>query len=117
MRLPWWGVLCVIAGTILIGLAFLKSGRLDLARPSLMTVAVIFLAIVMRWKLRMYAWFWITIAIFAALHIPLILFIPWTTKWIPAIVTAPIAIAHLYLILWVLSVVGNLGGGAEASEG
>jgi hypothetical protein len=116
IRLPWWGVLCVIAGTVLLGLFFLKFGRLDLARPSLMTTAVIALAIVMRWKLRKHAWFWVAIATFAALHVPLILFIPWTTKWIPAIVIAPIGIADLYLMLWVLSAVGKFMGGRETSE-
>ncbi len=65
------------------------------------------LVIVMRWKLRRHVWFWITITILAVLHLPLILFVPWTTKWIPAIVIAPVGIADLYVMLWVLAVVGR----------
>lgn len=107
LRLPWWGVLCVIAGTILLGLLFLEFGRLDLARPSLITAAIMVLAIIMRWKLKRHVWFWITMVILAGLHIPLILFVPWTTKWIPAFVTIPIGIADLYLVLWILSAVGR----------
>jgi hypothetical protein len=110
MRLPWWGVLCVIAGTILLGLFFIEFGRFDLARPSLLTAAVVVLTIIMRWKLKRHVWFWLTMIILAALHVPLILFVPWKTKWIPAFVIIPIGIADLYLMLWVLSVVGKFMG-------
>ena len=43
----------------------------------------------------------------AVLHLPLILFLPWTTRWIPAVVIAPIGIADLYAMLWVISAVGK----------
>jgi hypothetical protein len=65
------------------------------------------IAIALRWKLRRHVWFWATMAILAALHLPLILFVPWTTRWIPAVVIAPVGIADLYAMLWVLSVVGR----------
>ena len=116
MRLPWWGVLCVIFGTILLALLFVNYGRFDLARPSLISVATVALATVMRWKLRRHAWFWITMTFLAVLHLPLILFVPWTTKWIPAIVIAPFGIVDLYAMLWVLSVVGKLVEGSKTSE-
>ena len=116
MRLPWWGVLCVIFGTILLALSFVYSGRFDLARPSLISVAMVALAIVMRWKLRRHVWFWITMVILAALHLPLILLVPWTTKWIPALVIIPIGFADLYAMLWVVSAVGRLIGGPKAAE-
>ena len=115
MRLPWWGVLCVIAGTILIGLLFIEFGRFDLARPSLLSAAAIFLTIIMRWKLKRHVWFWLTMIAFAALHVPLILFVPWTTKWIPAFVIIPIGIADLYAMLWILSVVGKFTGDQQES--
>lgn len=116
MRLPWWGVLCVIVGTILLALLFVYSGRFDLARPSLIATAMVVLAIVMRWKLRRHVWFWITMTFLAALHLPLILFVPWTTKWIPAFVIAPIGIADLYAMLWVVSVVGKFMGEQKTTE-
>jgi hypothetical protein len=116
MRLPWWGVLGVVLGTIVLGLLFLVSGRLDLARPSLFTIATFSLVIVMRWKLGRNAWFWITIAALVGLHLPLILFIPWTTKWIPAVVIAPFAMADLYVMLWVLRVVGKRMEGRKTSD-
>jgi len=73
-------------------------------------------AIVLRWKFRRHVWFWITITLLGALHLPLILFVPWTTKWIPAIVIAPFAMADLYVMLWVLSVVRKSMEGAQTAE-
>jgi hypothetical protein len=51
--------------------------------------------------------------VLVALHLPLILFVPWTTKWIPAFVVAPVGIADLYLMLWIISIVGKFRGGQE----
>ncbi len=68
---------------------------------------MIIIAIAMRWKLKGHIWFWITVVSLAVLHLPLILFTPWTTKWIPAFVIIPIGLADLYAMLWVVSVVGK----------
>jgi len=114
MRLPWWGVLCVIFGTVLLGLVFTHFGRFDLARPSLISVGMVAIAAALRWKLRRHVWFWITMTILAVLHLPLIVFVPWTTKWIPAIAIVPFGIADLYIMLWVLSVVGKFVQGSGA---
>jgi hypothetical protein len=108
MRLPWWGVLCVIFCTIPLVFLFDHFGKFDLARPSLISVAMVSIAIAMRWKLRRHVWFWITMTFLAALHVPLILFVPWTTKWVPAFVIAPFGIADLYAMLWILSFVEKL---------
>src|SRR5690242_21844087 len=96
MRLPWWGVLCVMIGALPMYLLFVYFGRFDLARPTIYSVAMVAIAIAMRWKLRWHVWFWITMTVIAALHVLLILSVPWTTKWVPAIVIIPIGIADLY---------------------
>jgi hypothetical protein len=87
---------------------FVSIGRFDLARPTMVSVAMVGLVVAMRWRLRRHIWFWTTMTILTVLHVPLILFFPWTTKWIPAILIAPIGIADLYAMLWVISVVGKL---------
>jgi len=92
MRLPWWGMLCVIIGSTLIAWLFDHIRRFDLARPALYSMAMLGVAIAMRWQLKRHVWFWITMTVIAALHVPLILFVPWTTKWVPAIVIIPIGI-------------------------
>ena len=107
MTLPWWGVVCVIVCAIPVLFLFDRLGRFDLARPTLYSAGMLGAAIAMKWKLRRNAWFWITMTVIAALHVPLILFVPWTTKWVPAIVIIPIGIADLYVMLAILSLVGK----------
>ena len=73
-------MLWAMFGTALLAIPFVYWGRFDLALPSFVLAAMIAVAIAMRWKLRRHAWFWITTAFLAALHLPLILLVPWTTK-------------------------------------
>jgi hypothetical protein len=116
MRLPWWGVFCVILGAAPLILLFHYFGKPALALPTLDSAAVVGIAIAMRWKLRRHVWFWITMTVFVALHVALILFVPWTSKWVPAIVIIPIGIADLYAMLAILSVVGKFMEGPKTSE-
>ena len=117
MRLPWWGVLCWMIGCALIALPLAFLGRFDLARPTLFSVGTVGVAIATKWKLRRHLWFWVTMAVIVSLHVTLILFVPWTTKWVPAIVIIPIGIADLYLMLAILSVIGTLVEEPNAPEG
>jgi len=41
-------------------------------------------------------------ALLAAIHVPVVLFLPWTTKWIPAFASAPLGMADLYGILLII---------------
>jgi hypothetical protein len=92
-------------------------GRLELAMPLITIIGVHALVIYFKWKLRRHAWFWIAMTASAALHVPLILFVPWHTRWVPAPALAVIATADFCLIIWILLVVEKfLGGGSEASE-
>ena len=107
MRIPSWGYIFIPVGAFLLSALLDHFGKLALARPTVFSVTMIVIAVAMRWKLKGLMWFWITMASLAALHVPLILFIPWTTKWIPVLVIIPVGIADLYAMLWVLSVVGK----------
>lgn len=102
LRLSWKSGLAVFGGTILIGLVFLYFGRYELARPTLFSIAAIGIAVAVKWKLKRYPWFWAAIVTIALVHIPLILYVPWTTGWIPALVMTPFLIADVALILAVL---------------
>ena len=105
LRLSWEGGLAIFLGTILIGLLFLRFGQFELASPILFSALVVVVAIATKWKLRRQVWFWIAMAVITALHVPLILFIPWTTRWVPAIVITPILAADLFAMLAILSIV------------
>jgi hypothetical protein len=107
MRLPWWGTVWH-GGALPVLILFDHFGKLALARPTLASAAIVTIAIALRWKLRWHAWFWGTMISIAALHVRLILFVPWTTKWVQVFVIIPIGSGDLYLILWILAIVGKL---------
>jgi len=95
---------------------FALYGRLELALPLMIIIGVLGLVILFKWKLRRHAWFWIAMVVIAALHVPLILFVPWTTRWVPALAITVIASADFCLILWILLVVERLMGGPKTAE-
>ena len=117
MRLPLWAYPLVLGGFMLLASMLHHFGKFALARPMVFSVSIIGVTIAMRWKLKGRVWFWITMTFLTALHVPLILFIPWTTRWIPALVLIPIGIADLYAMLWVVSVVAKLKGEPIAPDG
>ena len=79
-------------------------------------MAMLGVTIAIKWKLRRRLWFWITMIVIVALHLLLILFIPWTTRWVPAIVIIPIGIADLYAMLWIILVVGKFMEGPKTTS-
>src|SRR5438045_7731281 len=91
LRLPWWGVWCFLIPALPFFIFLDHRGRLDLALPILASVATIALVIVIKRQLRMYAWFWILILAFSALHIVLIWLVPWPTRWVFPLISAGIA--------------------------
>ena len=105
--LPWWAVLSLGAVSLPIYWLFDHFGRLNTALPTLNCAGMLGLTIAVKWNLRRHAWFWITIAILAALHVPLVLFVPWTTKWVPALAIAAIDSGDLIAMLAILSIVGK----------
>jgi len=92
------------------GLLFVRFGRFELARPTLFSIVVIVFAIAMKWELRGCMWFWAAMLVVAALHVPLILCVPWTTRWIPALVMTPIAIADVAAIVALIALLQRLLG-------
>jgi len=107
-RLPWWAVLCVMIGVMPIFLLFDHFDKSQLTLPTLSSVLVLILVLVLKWKLRGRVWFWITLAVIAGLHVLLLLFVPWTTKWVPAPEVAGLATIDLIVALAIVDVVGRL---------
>jgi hypothetical protein len=116
IRLPWWAVLCLIIGSLPIYWLFDHFGRLNISLPMLNGIAVLGFILVVKRKLRRLAWFWIAMTIIAALHVPLVLFVPWTTRWVPALAIAAIDSADFCMILAILSVVGKFTERPKTSE-
>ena len=54
--------------------------------------------------------------VIAALHVPLILLVPWSDGWVPAMAIAGIDSVDFCLMIWIVSTVGNLVASAKAAE-
>lgn len=116
LRLPWWGVLCGIIGAFLCAWLFDNFGKLELVLPILNSIAVLGFMLVLKRKIWRYAWFWGIMALIAALHVPLILFVPWGTRWVPALAIAVIDSVDFCLILWILAIVGRFMGEQKTTK-
>lgn len=116
IRLPWWALLCLGIGSFLAAWLFDHLGRFNLVLPTLNCVFVLGFTVAVKRKLKRHAWFWGTMTILAALHVPLILFVPWTTKWFPALAIAAIDSADLIVMLAILAVVGKYMEGPKNAE-
>jgi hypothetical protein len=109
MRLPWWGVLSWMAACGLIEWLLIDLGEMSLALPTLNSIAVLGFAIALKRELGRHVWFWGIMAILAALHVPLVLLVPWGSRWVPALAIAAIDSGDLIAILAILAVVGRHG--------
>jgi hypothetical protein len=116
IRLPWWAQLCVLVGSAVSAALFDNFGRFELVLPVVNSIGMLGFLVALKWKLRRFVWFWITMCIFAALLVPVILFIPWTTKWVPAAAIAGIDTLGFCVLLAILEVVGKLVEGPKTSE-
>lgn len=108
IRFSSWAMVCWLATCGVIVWLLDSLDRFDLALPTLNSIAVIgFLAVLKRpfWRR---GWFIVTIAVLALLHIPIIVFVPWTTKWIPALLVAVIDSADLVAMLALFAVAKRL---------
>ena len=115
-RLPWWGVLCVMLSALPLLLVFDHFGKSAFALPTIDSVAVIACAIGLRWRLRRRVWFWFTMIVFAGLHVLLLLYVPWTDKWVPAPIVILIGLADLYAIFAVIYALEKFIDGPKATK-
>lgn len=104
LRLPGWGIVFVFIGSFVCSTLFDHFGRLDLGLPVLNCIGVLGFIIALMRKLWLHPWFWVTMAFIAALHALLIIFVPWTSNWVPAMAVAGIDSLDFCLILWILAI-------------
>jgi hypothetical protein len=114
--MPGWAVVCVIIVSFLCAQLFERFGKLNLVLPILNSIGVLGFMIAFKRKLWRHEWFWVTIAVIAVLHVPLILFVPWGTRWVPALAIAVIDSLDFCLMLWILAVVGKFIGEPKSAE-
>jgi hypothetical protein len=88
--------------------AFFYAGRPDTGKYVCIGVGMHLIAIWINWDLRRQLWFWTTIATLLAIHIPLLLIVPWPSRWIPAMSVLPFGVADCALILGVIALMERL---------
>ncbi len=113
---PWWAVLLWMAFCLPVVWYFDHIGRLTAALPALNFLAVLGFLIALKWRLRRRVWFWIVISILAVLHGLFVWYVPWTTKWVPAIAMGLVDSVDFCIALWVLAFIGRLAEGPGARE-
>jgi hypothetical protein len=102
-RTDWTGT---IIGALLVPvfLIFIFLGKAEMGFTVFIVLGMVILAIKLRWKLRKQAWFWVTIAVILALHLPFLFMFRWPQTNIPTIAfSLPIGIADFLLISGAIS--------------
>lgn len=103
-RPPWRVNLYVAVGVLLLCLALIALGRSDLAAPTVAFALAFGLLIWWKWGFRQFTWFRIALVILVALHVALILLLPWPAQWVngPARGVIGIAFPADFIVILVL---------------
>jgi hypothetical protein len=110
MRMPGRFIFPLIVFSFCAAWFFDHMGRLELTIPVLASVAAFVFILLVKWRLRRYVWFWVTMTVLAVLHVVMLWLVPWTKKWVPAATTAGVGTIDIFAMLAVISVVGHLCG-------
>jgi hypothetical protein len=100
-------IIAAILAPVLI--LFLYFGKVDLGLTAVIVLGAIVIAIKIRWNLRKHVWFWATIILILALHVPLVFIVRWPQGKVPMIAyTMPFGIADFLVILGALGLAERL---------
>jgi hypothetical protein len=83
-------------------------GRPDLERPSFYAAATLAVAVEVCRDLSRRLWFWVSMVVIAAVHVPLILLLPWQSGWIPSPLIFMCVVADFVIILAFISFIEKL---------
>lgn len=115
-RADWTGlIMAALAAPVFFFFVYLGKAEMGFTVSLVLCVAMI--AIKLRWKLRKHAWFWVTIALVMAVHIPLFFIVRWPQTKIPTIAfSMPLGIADFLLISGAISLAEKLFSKSHSSH-
>lgn len=113
LRVPRRGLLWIFFCALPIFWLFDHFGKFGMALPILNCIAVFGFLVALKWGLRRFIWFWAVVVVLAALHVPLILYIPWTIKWVPAFSIAAIDSIDFCVMLAIMVVIERVFNGRQ----
>ena len=105
LRLPWWSLVGLGVCSIPVFIALDHVGRPNMALPLLNSVGVIVFLSYLKRSLWRQPLFWVSITLFVAVHGLLVWYIPWTSKWVPALAIGGINSIDLCIMLWLLAAI------------
>jgi hypothetical protein len=113
----WSGTLIGLA-TLPVFFVFAYLGKEEVGFTVCIVLAIIGIAIRLRWKLRKHVWFWATIALVLALHVPFLSIIHWPDTKVPTIAYAmPLGIADFLIVSGALALAEKLFSKQSPSDG
>lgn len=101
-----WALLAGIC-TSPVYILFVYLGDSGRGRAAWVSAGMIALAARLVWDLKRRAWFWVTIAIIAILHIPVILLIPWGRETLSYVALLPLGLLDLGINYGIIRLVEN----------
>jgi magnesium-transporting ATPase (P-type) len=108
VRLPWWALVFIGVLSLPIFWLFDHFGSLGISLPVLDSIIALGFVLYVKRRLSRHWWFWMIMAVIAALHVLLIWSIPWTEGWKPAAVAGVLVSADICLILWIVAAVESI---------
>jgi hypothetical protein len=100
---------------------FVYLGKAEMGFTVVLVLGMVLIAIRLQWRLRKHVWFWATIAIVLALHVPLFFIIRWPDTKTPTIAySMPLGIVDFLIISGAIQLSKRLflkGSSANNAEG
>lgn len=103
-------ILCMIPPFVLFAFLGHDPGR---GRAASGSVIVIMYAARAFWDLRKHAWFWVTLTVVIAIHVLLILLIPWTSKSYPGTLLLPVAAVDYGIVYVIFKLIERVTKGSQ----
>ncbi len=116
-RTDWSGT---VIGVMLLPVfsVFAYLGKAEMGFTATIVLGLSILAVKLRWRLRKHVWFWATIVVIGALHIPLLFIIRWPQTNVPTLAySLPFGILDFVLITAALNLAEKLFSKSSFKDG
>lgn len=88
---------------------FVYLGKAEIGFNLMLVLGLAIIAVKLRWRLRKHGWFWATIVLILALHVPLLFLVHWPKSNVPTIAySLPLGIVDFLLISGALGLAEKL---------
>jgi hypothetical protein len=83
---------------------FVLLGKAEMGFNLVLVLGLVMIAVKLRWQLRKYLWFWVTILFVIVLHVPFLLLLYWPKSDVPTIAySLPLGIVDFLVISGAIS--------------